>query len=83
MASANPIERPLDRHVAGARLRHRRDERLEPCAVARQHHPFGARLCPRRDAGLAVQLFVGDELLEDTNALSSAIQDALEEYAHD
>ena len=34
-------------------------------------------------AGLAVQLFVGDELLEDTSALSSAIQDALEEYAHD
>ncbi|MEK6868026.1 MAG: hypothetical protein AABX98_04335, partial [Nanoarchaeota archaeon] len=34
-------------------------------------------------AGLAVQLIIGDELLEETNALSSAIQHALEEYAHD
>ena len=33
--------------------------------------------------GLAVQLIVGDDLLEDTVEVSSAIQNALEEYAHD
>ncbi len=34
-------------------------------------------------AGLAVQLIIGDDLIEDRSALSSAIQEALEEYAHE
>ncbi len=51
----------------------------EPVAAMPSSDP----LLTTNSAGLAVQLIIGEELLEESDAISRALQNALEEYAHD